>query len=155
MRIQWPLLVLLLCAARPQGSPKTEDFVGRWELNAVTDRQGHVWPPAATRMTLLITRADGDVLVGNVRIWSDANVPPAQRPCGALFGKRRDDAHLTLMLLSVGDTVPSMTMEAEVHLDTMFTQGRMRDGTNVLTTGLWFVFLRASKDSHLGCLTSG
>jgi hypothetical protein len=155
MRTQWPLLVLLLCAAQQQRSPKTEDLVGRWELNAVTDRHGHVWPPAATRMTLLITHADSVGLVGNARIWADPNVPPEQRHCGALFGQRRDSTHLTLMFLVVGDTVPSMTMEAEVHLDSMFTQGRARDGTNVLTTGLWFVFVRASKEAHLGCLTSG
>ncbi len=152
-RILLTLLLVALCAVH-QSTLKAQDLVGRWELTAVTDRRGQVLPPAKDgRMTLLITGVNGDILSGNIRLWSDPKQPPEKRPCGALLGKMKDNSHVTLMFLVTGDSAPAMIMDAEVRLDSMFTQGRMRDGTNVLGAALWFVFVRVSNDAHLGCLT--
>jgi hypothetical protein len=152
VRLLPPPLLLALCLAHPI-CLQSQDLVGRWELSAISDRRGQVGPPAAAQMTLLITDTSAHLLSGKVRIWSDPNQPPEQRPCGPLVGQRRDKTHVTFMLFATGDSIPAMTMEAEVRPDSMFIQGETRDGASVLAAGLWFVFVRVSTDSRLGCLT--
>ena len=134
-------------------SLKAPDVVGRWELAAVTDRRGQVWPPAAARLTLLISDDTSQILSGVARMWSDPTVPPQERPCGVLTGIRRDKTHVTWTLFAAGESVPAMIMESEIGHDSMFVQSRDGDGTPTLPGGLSFLFVRASKDARLGCLT--